>query len=263
MGILKIDWSWDLDPASQRENARSHHWDLRDVRECAFLLIMQNAKTSEGYFSTLSEACAVEIMTLIRNGEYPPGTKLSEYSLAKRINFGLSPIKMALNRLAEGGILERRNRSGTYVRSITTEEYLSLLDIRIRMEGLSAYQATTKLTASELKQLEKLAIETDAFTHLTTPGEGIQKLKSIQKDMDFHMRIARATQNRFLVEILDRQHILHICFLFSLQISPAPSKELLSGVGHAQIVEAFKQRDPALAEQLMQRHIGRIREFLK
>lgn len=221
----------------------------------------KSKKTNDSYFSTLSEACAVEIVTLIRNGEYLPGAKLSENSLARRLSFGSSPIKMALNQLAEGGILERRNRSGTYVRSISKDEYMNLLDIRGRMEGLAAYQAATRLTDLELTQLEKLAKESDSFTKLASPNSAL-KLKSIQKDMDFHMRIAYATGNRFLAEILDRQHILHLCFLYSIQISPKPSEKLLSGVGHLDIVAALKERNASKAEQLMQHHIGRIREFI-
>lgn len=210
----------------------------------------------------MSEACAVEVVTLIRNGEYPPGAKLSEYSLAERLGYGLNPVKMALNRLAEGGILERRNRSGTYVRQISAEEYLNLLDVRVRLEGLAALQAASRLTKGELARLEKLAGESDSLGMLETDAKAENRLKSIRKDMDFHMGIARASGNRFLVEVLDRQHLLHLCFLCSLQISPKPTAKLWAGIRHVDIVEALKKGDGPAAERLMQNHIGRIREFL-
>lgn len=211
---------------------------------------------------TLSDACAVEIATLIRNGEYLPGAKLSEYLLAERLGYGLSPVKMALNRLAEGGVLERRNRSGTYVRSVSVEEYMNLLEIRVRLEGLAAFQAASRISAAEIRRLEKMAQETDFWSMREINSDVAQRLKAIRKDMDFHMGIARASGNRFLTEVLDRQHLMHLCFVCSLQVTPSQTPGILAGVRHADIVEALKKRDAKSADELMQTHIGRIREFL-
>ncbi len=208
---------------------------------------------------TQSEACAFEIMALIRNGEYPPGTKLSEYSLAERLQYGLSPVKMALNSLAEGGILQRRSRSGTYVRNVSREEYLNLLEIRVRLEGLAAFQATTRLTPRQLSRLDKLACELDGFAGTDDVG---RNLEYIRKDTDFHMAVAEASENHFLVEVLERQHLLHLCFLYGVQVTPDPTPQQLAGTRHTDIIEAFREKDPVKADQLMQRHIGRIREFL-
>lgn len=211
--------------------------------------------------NTLSEACAVEIMSLIRAGEYGPGAKLSENLLSARLGYGTSPVKMALNGLAEGGILERRPRSGTYVRHISISEYVDLLEVRTRLEGLSALQATSHLTPAQLNQLEKLAHESDASRDMKFE-DSKQRLTAIRKDMDFHMSIARASKNSALIEILDRQHLLNLCFLYALQMSPQPSRQILAGVTHIDIIQAFKKRDAKRAEILMQRHIGRIKEFL-
>jgi DNA-binding GntR family transcriptional regulator len=210
---------------------------------------------------TQSEACAFEIMSLIRGGEYGPGAKLSEYLLSARLGYGLSPVKMALNGLAESGILERRPRSGTYVRNISMNEYVDLLEVRIRLEGLSALQATNNLTPTQLNQLEKLARESDASREIKSE-DSKQRLAAVRKDTDFHMSIARASRNTALIEILDRHHLLSLCFLYALQVSPQPSRQILAGVTHVDIVKAFKKRDARQAEMLMQRHIGRIKEFL-
>lgn len=200
-------------------------------------------------------------MTLIRNGKYLPGAKLSEYSLAERLPYGLSPIKMALNRLAEGGILERRSRSGTYVRNITHTDYLNLLEIRSRLEGLAAAQAAPIISEKELDRLEPIACHIDQFGGLLAEEAAEVRLNSIQKDSDFHMAIAHASGNPFLVEVLSRQHLLHLCFFYAFQVAPDATRKQLAGVRHMEILAALRKRDSKLADRLMQRHISRIREF--
>lgn len=222
----------------------------------------QSSKKNASAALTQSEACAVEIMDLIRNGEYLPGAKLSEYSLAERLSYGLNPVKIALNNLAEGGILERRSRSGTYVRNISLSDYLNLLEIRTRLEGLAAAQATPLISPEELDHLDILGRELDNTGGLAAADDGKERLFFIQKDTDFHMAIAQASGNPFLVEVLSKQHLLHLCFLYALNLTPKASRRQLSGVRHYQIIEAMRQRDAAKADLLMQRHIVRIREFL-
>lgn len=221
-----------------------------------------NSAREDRQAATLSDACAIEIMTLVRNGEFGPGTKLSEPYLSKRLGYGISPTKMALNRLAEGGLLERRRRSGTYVRNISKEEYLNLLEVRVQIEGLSARQAAQRVSEAQFHKLEKLAENCDLLDLLDV-DEPRRRLQYIQRDMNFHMGIARASGNRFLINVLERQHLLDLSFLYALQVSPKPTSRILSGVMHVEILKALRDRDAVGAERLMKRHIGRIREFLK
>jgi DNA-binding GntR family transcriptional regulator len=66
----------------------------------------------------------------IMRGELAPGTKLSEPAIAERMNISRAPVREAVRRLQERGLVDHIVNRGTRVISPTLEDFLALLDAR-------------------------------------------------------------------------------------------------------------------------------------
>ena len=85
-------------------------------------------------------------------GELEPGSRLLEVYLAEDLGISRTPVRDALSRLAEEGLLERGNRGGFIVRSFTVADALDAIEIRGVLEGTAA-----RLAAERGVPLERMA----------------------------------------------------------------------------------------------------------
>src|SRR5258706_400235 len=112
----------------------------------------KNRRNSERE-SLLHDHCTNEVLNQIRTGQLRPHQRLSELAMSKKLKVGRAAIRVAFDRLAWAGLLERVPRSGTYVRKLTIKEYFEVMEVRARLEGLAAALACRHLTAAELDRL--------------------------------------------------------------------------------------------------------------
>lgn len=90
-----------------------------------------------------------------------PGEKLSEASLAQRYGVSRAPIRSALNRLKEEGLIDIRPQSGSIVSPISIGRALSIIDVRLLLEPYAVKLAIPNLTEGDLLRLESLFLQLD------------------------------------------------------------------------------------------------------
>ena len=143
------------------------------------------------------EALRGDILTC----ELAPGQAISEASLAARYAFGKAPIRAALSRLRQEGLVSASPRRSFVVSPLTLRDVQELYALRLLLEPATARLAAGRV---DMKQLAKLnAICRKGYT----PGDAASTLRFLDANREFHLEIARASGNqrflRLLSQVLD------------------------------------------------------------
>ena len=71
----------------------------------------------------------------ILSGDYPPGTRLNESLIAREHNISRIPVREALVRLRESGLVMKHDRRGMFVIELTPEDIQRINSVRIILEA--------------------------------------------------------------------------------------------------------------------------------
>lgn len=148
-------------------------------------MLKQNAPLVEAQFVNQVEHCYEELRRLIVTCEFPPGARLNEKALIERLGAGRTPVREALLRLNQDGLLEIKQRSGYIVRPLDRK---SIEDILLAWGGvvpIIVEAANRNMTAAnradlldQLTQLRQLANH-DPLQSSLFSGQGMGKLVKI------------------------------------------------------------------------------------
>lgn len=203
---------------------------------------------------TQADTCALLIANLIRNSILVPGQKISEHKLGKQLGYGISPLRAALNRLSEIGIVRRSPKSGTYIQTLSDEDYLALLDLRIALESAGISGALNYITSDQIKQLKLRAKELDALKSPLAKDMETFRFYS-DRDVHFHLQIASISRNRFILKSLQDNFLLAVSYRSRISENQERSATSAS-VPHQEIVEALSSKNPKQCDDVIRRHIS-------
>jgi len=211
---------------------------------------MRKRPTSGNTESSLTEQCVSEILKLIRLGQIPTGSRVGEVALAKTLKMGRAPVRAALDRLANMGVVERIARSGTFVREVNITDYCEIIDVRAGLESMAGYLATLRISHDQLETLEELATQLDTLD-VDLAGERIshaQLLAHYDKlfalDTQFHMGIAQVCGNRRILMLLEQQHLLERSFILGIGLPQRTTQKPGDYPHHKDIVKALRGGNP-------------------
>ena len=195
----------------------------------------------ERVFATLEE----DILT----GKFARGDSLGEKMLSERLGVSRTPVRSALARLAEEGLIESVANKGAVVIGITKEDIVDIYHIRMRLEGLASLIAASKITSEGLAEL----LESVELSEFYIKKNNTEKLKEL--DSEFHEAIYRATENKPLCKTLSELH-RKIKTYRKLSLT-VPGRLERSVAEHREIYEAIAQRNGELADTLTSLHVKR------
>ena len=157
--------------------------------------------------STLSAAVVAGLKDKILAGDLAPGSKLpSESELVEEYAVSRTVVREAVTRLGAEGLVETQHGRGSFVLTVpepssfsveasairTHADVMAMIDFRIGVESEAAALAATHHTEVDVAPIE------EALSGFTRAGhEG-----AVEADFAFHLAIARATGNRFYVDLL-------------------------------------------------------------
>jgi GntR family transcriptional repressor for pyruvate dehydrogenase complex len=205
-----------------------------------------------------------DIRDKIIRGELKEGQKLpSQDKLALSMEVSRVSLREALNQLVLMGIIEMKQGSGTYIRSITPSSFMQslspallmdkastmdLLDARLLIEGALAYMAARKATRREIKELKKVL---DEMNENLKAGN---KEEFSKRDVQFHLLIAEASKNRVLLKVIQTiRDILYEFIAGVFSVIPATARTAMTY--HTKIYKAIESHDAAEAKRQMESHI--------
>ena len=148
--------------------------------------------------STQTIRAQLDLREKIVAGELPPGSRLLDDTLADEIGISRTPIRDALSRLAEEGLLERGARGGFVVRSFSVAEALDAIELRGVLEGTAARLAAERgVPLDVMAQFENIV---DRMDEACGDDRMIANLESYSRlNERFHARL-RALSGSTIIE---------------------------------------------------------------
>lgn len=202
---------------------------------------------------SLAERAYLAIRDEILRGQLHPGTALSRRRLARQLGMSVVPVAEALRRLADDGLVESRARAGTRVRVPSQKDVRELYELREALETQSARLFAERATPAQRLELRRLADEVDVlFGRLAANVDDAAFRFAVHSHhVQFHMRIAEHAGCETLKQMIERNHILILNWLFDVTArrTPLPAKF------HAELVEAVTSSDPERADAAMRAHV--------
>lgn len=204
------------------------------------------------------------ILGKITSGEFQPGRRLGEVSMAQEIGISPTPLREAFRQLTAEGILEHRPNSGIIVAEIDEQKIIELYEVREALEAFCAGQAALKMNRIDTGLLQEcldrqLVIARKlkrSGREVFSSGDEIEYLKT---DAKFHLLIFNASRN----SIIDR--MMRECHILGRLIGFNSHKHNLTQVSttlkhHYRILKYIKKQDPVKTEFWMRSHIRFSRE---
>ncbi|MFJ4286900.1 GntR family transcriptional regulator [Paenarthrobacter nicotinovorans] len=181
----------------------------------------------------------------IVQGRIQPNERLVALHLAERYEVSRTPVREALQLLANEGLIVPAAR-GYFVREYTAEEIREIYEIRAALEGLAAKSAAERITEDQIRDLFRIGAH--------RRGDGLAGRESIVERNDaFHEAIMQASGNHRLAE-LHRTSSEHV---FNYRIAGLYTDDEVEVAlqEHSQILDAIARRDPASARDLAEAHV--------
>ncbi len=194
------------------------------------------------------------IENAILDGEYKDGDSLNELKLSKELGVSRTPVREALMQLELEGLVRNVPNKGAVVIGVTEQDIHDIYEIRIRIEGLAARLCAENITDDELRALEQI-VDLQEFYLLKNDTEQIWKL-----DGDFHKIIYDASRSRPLRFTLSNFHnYIKKARDISVQTEGRAEKTVAE---HRAILDAIKEHNGSLSEQLTAKHISNAEDNL-
>ncbi len=204
----------------------------------------------------LQEQAYHALRTAILKGQLRPGQRLTEVELAERFGISRNPVREAMRRLQQDGLVEFSGPSvGARVSSLSEDEYDDLSRLRAAIEGVAAGLAAKRMTEHELADLDRRRKQ---FAARSKAGHADE---AVEADYDFHRGIYVGAHSPKLALVLDGLHA-QITQFRKLTLS-IPRRVEAATRGHEEIFEVIRARDSAKAERLMRGHIEEARAALR
>lgn len=178
----------------------------------------------------------------ILNGNYNPNSKLTEEKLAEEIGISRTPIRSAVMKLEQEGLIKNKR-----VFSPTEKDIRDIFQVRILLEGFSSKYCASHISDEALQRLER-CVE-------------IGRTGTIDEVMDanfeFHQIIVEETKNPLIIDIINRMQSI----IYLLRKTVVYHKRPYWIDEHQAIYNAISIRDGHLAEKLMVNHLEKDLEF--
>jgi DNA-binding GntR family transcriptional regulator len=194
------------------------------------------------------------IREMILRREIEPGQKIVEEELAGKIGVSRTPLREALCRLENEGIINFIPRRGAFVRELTRETLIEVLELREVLEGLVTRLAVEYMDGDTLAELQKCLDDIH-----NTPDHGAHLIKYTHADETFHKLLLSVCPNRMLKSSMSTIN-MHLQFI-RIRTVVIPDRAKKTVEEHYQILAAIQQKDADLAETLMRKHIASVRSY--
>jgi GntR family transcriptional regulator, vanillate catabolism transcriptional regulator len=201
----------------------------------------------------------LRLREMILAGALPGGARIAELTLVERLGVSRTPIRAALMRLEQEGLLEGLPNGGYAVRTFSERDVADAIELRGTMEGLAARLAAERGVAdgvleearaclAEVDQLlQRPALDDEAFTRYVTLNQRFHNLLSdmcgstvLARELERVVNLPFASPSGFVV----------------VQANTPKARDMLvvAQDQHRQVLAAIESREGARAEAIMREH---------
>jgi DNA-binding GntR family transcriptional regulator len=209
--------------------------------------------TAVGQAESLAEKAYVAIRRLIVTLELGPGSVINERELVEQLGIGRTPVREALRRLAQEGLVEVYPRRGMFVTDVDVRKLALVSEVRAALEPEAARLAAERATDAERAELRELLDELDAA------GADDHALMAL--DERIHRAVYRCARNDLLATTLEQYYVLALRIW---TIALDRQHELNDAVqAHRALLEAIHDGDGERAAATMRAHVEDFEQAMR
>ena len=196
---------------------------------------------------------------LILTGELAAGARIAELALVDLLGVSRTPIRTALMRLEQEGLLEALPSGGYAVRTFSEREVEDAIELRGTLEGLAARLAAERgVLPRALAQARACLDQIDQV--LLDPSLSDEMFSDyVRLNAQFHRLLADMAGSGVLAREIERAGSLPFASpsgFVGVHINNAPARDMLvvAQHQHRQVLDAIERREAGRAEALMREH---------
>lgn len=201
----------------------------------------------------------LRLREMILAGELSGGARIAELSIVEKLGVSRTPIRAALMRLEQEGLLETLPNGGYAVRTFSERDVADAIELRGTIEGLAvrlaAERGVAPVVLAEAREclqqiddlLQEVALNDDAFSRYVVLNE------------KFHSLLGELSGSQFMGRELERVSSLPFASASAFVVVQANSPQardmlVVAQDQHCQVLDAIENRESARAEAIMREH---------
>lgn len=215
--------------------------------------------------TTQFEKALQNLRLLVLNGDFEPSSRLPEIALSERIGISRTPLRQAMARLVEEGLLERLDTGGCRVASFSMEDIVDAIEIRGVLEGTAARLAAERGADPILMEDCRVVLAKLDEAVFETPN--IDFTRYVPLNAQFHEILRALAGSRVVRREVERATRLPLAspsaFLQGQETVPDFREGLkIAQSQHRAIFDAILRHEGARAEALSREHARLARQNL-
>lgn len=184
----------------------------------------------------------------ISSGEFPPGTQLGEAALARQLGVSRGPLREAMQRLTQEGLLVSHRNRGLFVPDLTPEAVSDMYLLRRAIER-SAIQRVLQLGV-QAEAADALDAVVDQMAGIS---EGTDSPEMVAADLDFHHELVEAARSDRLSRVHETVIVETSMCLRAMQSTYRPGEDRVAE--HRELAAAIRAGDLERAWAALDEHM--------
>ncbi len=211
---------------------------------------------SESKSTTLTKRAAYELRQRIIHGGLPGGTRLYEVALSEELQISRTPVREAMSRLAEEGLLERAPGGGFQVRAFSLRDVTDAIELRGVLEGTAARMAAEQ--GVDPVQMAGVWAILDRLDRCFA-GDRVDFDAYSELNAQFHCALAELCQSAVILRELERVKSLPFASPSAFVLGQADAAGshrslVMAQAQHRALAQAIARREGARAEAIAREH---------
>ena len=214
---------------------------------------------------THTERALVALRQRIVSGAFSGGERLYEVAIANDLQISRTPVRAALSKLAEEGLLDRVSGGGFMVRRFDMGDVLDTIDLRGVLEGTAARLAAERgVSAAMLEEGEGILRELDR----SIEAEKVDMTQYSKGNTAIHNLFARMSGSRVIMREIERVTSLPFASPSAFldddrQVARFRQTLIVAQDQHRSILNAIRAREAGRAEFLAREHARAARRNVR
>jgi len=201
--------------------------------------------------ATLADVAYRMLRDAICSGRIAPNERLAQNSLADQLGISRTPVRDALLRLAQEGLVHSVSWRGYIVNEFTPREIIDIYDARLPLELAGLERAFGRHTARDIAELH------DINDAISAGGTSVEQL--FELNYRFHTALVVPSENPIFLRLLEQLWQMPVSLrMFYTQYAADTGQGMAAE--HARIVDALEAGDREQTLSEARAHIERARQ---
>jgi DNA-binding GntR family transcriptional regulator len=198
---------------------------------------------------TLSDEAAERLRAAIRNGTLAPGMRLIERDVAERLGMSRIPVREAIQRLVEEGLLKKTPHRGTFVYIPSRAEIEEISSLRVVLERLVAQRVIERWQPQHERELRQIVQE----MRVAAAQRDLQQVYAL--DYRFHLTLWQIADHSLLFEVISGLRSRINRFLYEATGALTTSQLDTHINSHDDLIDTLKTGDVTQAKDVFMHHV--------